>query len=115
VVESQRVEPCATGDPRFHASQRYAAPYVQDDWKISNDFTVNLGLRYEYQSPWVEKDDQLTFFDTDASDPLTGRKALIRLVGQRRRISLPVRSRFLHERRSPIIEARRREAPIVLR
>lgn len=69
-----------TGDPRFHASQKYVAPYVQDDWKITNDVTVNLGLRYEYQSPWMEKDDQLTFFDANATDPLTGRKGLIRLV-----------------------------------
>ena len=71
-----------TGDPRFHASQHYFAPYVQDDWKISNDFTVNLGVRYEYQSPWTEKDDQLTFFDPNATDPSTGRKGLIRLVGR---------------------------------
>lgn len=71
-----------TGDPRFHASQKYLAPYVQDDWKITNDFTVNLGFRYDYQSPWIEKDDQLTFFDAQASDPLTGRKGLVRLVGR---------------------------------
>ena len=71
-----------TGDPRFHASQTYFAPYLQDDWKITNDFTVNLGVRYEYQSPWIEKDDQLTFFDANATDPLTGRKGLIRLVGR---------------------------------
>jgi hypothetical protein len=71
-----------TGDPRFHASQKYLAPYVQDDWAITNAFTVNLGLRYEYQSPWTEKDNQLTFFDTNATDPLTGRKGVIRLVGR---------------------------------
>ena len=71
-----------SGDPRFHASQKYLAPYVQDDWKITNDFTVNLGLRYDYQSPWIEKDDQLTFFDANATDPLTGRKGVIRLVGR---------------------------------
>ncbi|MCZ2152117.1 MAG: TonB-dependent receptor [Bryobacterales bacterium] len=26
--------------------------YVQDDWRISNRLTLNLGLRYEYQSPY---------------------------------------------------------------
>jgi len=71
-----------TGDPRFHTSQSYLAPYVQDDWKITNRLTINLGLRYEYQSPWIEKDDQLTFFDTEAVDPLTGRKGLLRLVAR---------------------------------
>ena len=71
-----------TGDPRFRASQAYVAPYVQDDWKLTNDITVNLGLRYEYQSPWRERDDQLTFFDPGATDPLTGRKGLVRMVAQ---------------------------------
>ena len=71
-----------TGDPFFNTSQMYWAPYVQDDWKISDKLTVNLGLRYEYQSPWKEKDDQLSFFDAGAVDPLTGRNGVIRLVGR---------------------------------
>jgi len=71
-----------TGDPRFHTSQKYVAPYVQDDWKITNRITINAGLRYEYQTPWIEKDDQLTFFDAGAADPLTGRKGIVRLVGR---------------------------------
>jgi TonB dependent receptor-like, beta-barrel len=71
-----------TGDPRFHTSQKYWSGYVQDDWKVTRRLTLNLGLRYEYQTPWIEKDDQLTFFDPDATDPLTGRKGVIRLVAR---------------------------------
>ncbi len=71
-----------TGDPRFDAAQRYVAPYVQDDWRITNALTVNLGLRYEYQTPWSERDDQLTFFDAQGIDPLTGRPGVVRLVGR---------------------------------
>jgi outer membrane receptor protein involved in Fe transport len=79
-----------TGDPRFRASQSYFAPYVQDDWKVSNRLTVNLGVRYDYQSPWIEKDDQLTFFDEQATDPLTGRKGIVRLVWRGRRLAVSV-------------------------
>jgi hypothetical protein len=71
-----------TGDPRFHASQRYIAPYLQDDWRVANDVTINLGVRYEYQTPWSERDNQLTFFDPDAADPLTGRPGVVRLAGR---------------------------------
>ena len=49
---------------------------------MTNRLTVNLGLRYDYQSPCIEKDDQLTFFDAEATDPLTGRKGMVRLVGR---------------------------------
>jgi Carboxypeptidase regulatory-like domain/TonB dependent receptor len=42
--------------------------YFQDDWKVSQKLTFNLGLRYEWSTPYTERNDQIQFsnFTTDS-------------------------------------------------
>jgi hypothetical protein len=49
---------------------KYYAIYLQDDWKVSKTFTVNLGLRYDLETPRTDRYNQLTNFDYAAASPL---------------------------------------------
>ena len=47
--------------------------FVQDDWRISEKLTLNLGLRYEVESPMVERQDRsVSNFDYDYVQPIQG-------------------------------------------
>lgn len=55
----------------YALQQVYLAPYVQDDWRVSNKLTLNLGGRWDYESPFTERHNRLiSNFCTTCTNPL---------------------------------------------
>ncbi len=46
-----------------HLSYTQMGYYVQDDWRITNSLTANVGLRWEYFGRPVERDNRIASFD----------------------------------------------------
>ena len=52
-----------TGDNNYHFRGNFWDLYAQDEWKVRNNLTLNLGLRYEYVSPFTELNDRIANLD----------------------------------------------------
>jgi len=48
----------------------YYAGYFQDDWRITNKLTLNLGLRWDIDTPRTERFNRANYFDRNAAAPL---------------------------------------------
>jgi hypothetical protein len=50
--------------------QNLIAGYVNDTYHANSKLTLNLGLRYEEQTPWTERHNRQSYFNPNAIDPL---------------------------------------------
>lgn len=51
------------GNPQTHIFS-YLAPYVEDDWKVTQKLTLNLGLRWDFRAAAYEAQNHFFWLDT---------------------------------------------------
>jgi len=59
--------------PALLITNHYTGLFVQDDFKVTPRLTLNIGLRYDIETGRRDRNDQLSWFDFNATSPLAGK------------------------------------------
>jgi hypothetical protein len=61
--QTQLQKALQAGDNNYHFRGTFWDLYAQDEWKLGSNLTLNLGVRYEYVSPFTELNDRIANLD----------------------------------------------------
>jgi hypothetical protein len=50
----------------------FAAVYLNDEYKVTNKLNLTLGMRFDYQFPWMERFDRMSTFSPTTPNPGAG-------------------------------------------
>ncbi len=60
-----------SGPTPYTLRSYFFAAFVQDDWKVARNLTLNFGVRYELETPYTERYDHLFYgFDYTSPNPV---------------------------------------------
>lgn len=62
-------------------SSWYLAAFVQDDWTVTANLTLNFGVRWETDTPIVDANERMNGFDPHAINPVSGTPGVVRFAG----------------------------------
>ncbi|MPY89980.1 MAG: hypothetical protein GEU99_18915 [Luteitalea sp.] len=62
-------------------SSWYLAGFLQDDWTLSRNLTINLGVRWEVDTPIKDTNQRMNSFDPEARNPVSGTPGVVRFAG----------------------------------
>ena len=83
------------------SAARYYAWVRQDNWKVTNRLTLNIGLRYEVQLPYLERYNRMgSEFNINQVNPLSP-QILAPGMRTRRRTMPPIRNTRIRRRPPP--------------
>lgn len=57
-------------EPGMSLQNFYTGGYIQDDVRLTPRLTMNIGLRYETESPFTERYNSINYFDADIASPV---------------------------------------------
>lgn len=67
--------------PALTFRSQYYGFFVQDDWKVTPKLTLNIGVRYDVETPRISPDDNSNSVDLHAINPVANRPGIVTFAG----------------------------------
>ncbi|HTM51196.1 MAG TPA: carboxypeptidase regulatory-like domain-containing protein [Bryobacteraceae bacterium] len=75
--------------PALRRTSWYLSGFFQDDWTVTRRLTLNIGLRWETDTPIKDLDDRMNGFDLDQINPVSRTPGVVKFGGVNNWRTLP--------------------------